>query len=140
MCFIEQTETGAPWGNCVRAAWASLLCVPLDSIPDFDPGHLEGKNQLEEERKWMRGLGYDLIVVPAKRADPPTSIPDHVFHLMSGLSERGYGHRVVGRGGKLVWDPHPSHTGLVELWSYTFLVPSINPIEDGQEIIGFHGW
>lgn len=126
MRLLEQTELGFPRGNCVRAAWSSLLGVPLSSVPDFSPAAIgKGTDQLEEERQWVRGLGFDLVVVPAT-GDPP-NIPEHVVCLISGLSPRGFGHRCVGIGGKLVWDPHPSHLGLVEVWSYMFLVPLIDP-------------
>lgn len=142
MRLVEQTAEGYPYGNCVKSSWASLLGIPLDDVPDFDPGHIGDANQLEEERKWIRGLGYDVVVVSAK-GDLP-NVPPDVCHLMSGLSPRGpFGHRCVGRGGKLIWDPHPSHKGLLELWSYTFLVPLIDAraeVEDGPELIGFCGW
>ena len=113
----------------------------MDEVPDFDPGHLGDKDQLEEERKWVRQYGFDIVVISAKGDKP--SIPSHLPHLISGLSPRGFGHRCVGKGGKLVWDPHPSHLGLVEVWSYAFLVPLIDPSEkSGQdpELLGFYGW
>lgn len=139
MRLVEQTAEGFPWGNCVRASWASLLGVPIEVVPDFDPGHLGDMDQLEAERAWVRGLGFDLVVVSAKEEKP--HVPSDVVHLMSGLSPRGpFGHRCVGRGGELVWDPHPSHHGLQELWSYTFLVPLDDEITTGPELLGFCGW
>ena len=144
MHFVEQTKFNYPAGDCVRAAWISLLGLPPSLVPDFSPGVLgNGVDQLEEERKWIRGLGFDLVVVPA-RGDA-INVPDHVWHLVSGLSPRGWGHRCVGRGGKLVWDPHPSHLGLVDVWSYTFLVPLLDngpeeAVDEGPELVGFHGW
>ena len=141
MPFVEQTELGWPHGNCVAAAWGSLLGIPIEQVPYFDPGHIGDANQIELERQWIRRFGYDVIVVSAG-GDPP-NIPAHVYHLMSGLSPRGFGHRCVGRGGRLVWDPHPSHLGLLEVWSYTFLVPLVDPqpeVGDDRELLGFRGW
>jgi hypothetical protein len=138
---VVQTRTGYPWGNCVRASWASLLGVPIEEVPDFSPGVLgEDANQLEAERDWLRGMGYDLVVVSA-RGDRP-NVPPGVCHLMSGLSPRGFGHRVVGRGGKMVWDPHPSQAGLTELWSYAFVVPLVESQLEAKrpELLGFCGW
>ena len=143
MNFVEQTELGFPNGNCVRAAYASLLGVPLSFVPDFSPGVLgNGVDQLKEERKWINTLGFDLIVVPASTE---IDIPPTVWHLQSGLSPRGFGHRCVARGGELVWDPHPSHLGLVETWSYTFLVPLspvdvVKKVRKDRELVGFYGW
>lgn len=124
MRFTTQTQTGYPWGNCVRASWATLLGVPLAVVPDFDPGTLQDKDQMEAERAWARSLGCDLVTVPVSAVKSgQAQIPGDVSHFISGLSPRGFGHRAVGRGGKLVWDPHPSRAGFVEVWSYTFLVP-----------------
>jgi hypothetical protein len=135
---VEQTAFGYPNGNCVRASWATFLGVPLSQVPDFDPGHIGDRDQLEAERQWVRGQGFDVVVVSAKGDRP--SIPADVVHLMSGLSPRGpHGHRVVGQGGRMVWDPHPSHAGLVELWSYTFLVPLVDPLVDALPVLlGFY--
>lgn len=140
MRFVDQTAFEYPYGNCVRAAWASLLGIPMSRVPDFDPGHLGDRDQIEAERAWVRSLGHDLVVVSA-RGDRP-DVPAHVCHLVSGLSPRGYGHRCVGRGGEVVWDPHPSHLGLLEVWSYTFLVPLLDPSEDrgAPDLLGFCGW
>ena len=140
---VEQTKFSWPVGDCVRAAWATILGLPFEEVPDFSPGVLgSGSDQLQMEREWIRTLGFDLVVVPA--GSDPVDVPDDVCHLISGLSPRGFGHRCVGRGGKLVWDPHPSHLGLDELWSYTFLVPLDVRIEtkqqQGRELLGFSGW
>lgn len=140
MRAVEQTAFGWPDGNCVRASWATLLGVPIEDVPHFDPRFLAGRDQLTEERKWIRGLGYDVVVVPA---NAELDVSPDVCHLVSGLSPRGpFGHRCVGRGGKLVWDPHPSHLGLLEIWSYTFLVPLVDPVLEPEtpELVGFCGW
>jgi len=126
--FTQDTE-GFPHGSCVKFAWASLLGVSPDLIPDFDPGTAQrlGKDQGDMERAWLASLGYDLVEIAT---DPEDSLPEEVLdcipevpHLMSGISPRGYGHRCVGVGGKLVWDPHPSREGLVTVYSIGMLVP-----------------
>lgn len=139
MRLVEQTELGYPRGNCVRAAWASLLGVPLAVVPDFSPHALGDRVQIAAERAWVRTLGYDLVVVP----DVAIDVPPDVCHMVSGLSPRGFGHRCVGRGGEVVWDPHPSHQGLVEVWSRAFLVPLVDPtldVAETSELLGFCGW
>lgn len=120
MWRIEQTRFGAPEGNCIAASYASLLETPLGEIPSFRPPGQRGK-----ERRWLRTLGYDLVVVPVPERGALPSVPDDVYHLMSGRSprDRRFGHRVVGRGGHLAWDPHPSHDGLAELDAFLFVVP-----------------
>lgn len=124
-----QTVTGWPHGNCVKASYSALLELPLDEVPDFDPGYAEsiGKKQGTLEREWLASIGYGLVVIST---DPDNQLSDevlgslpHVPHLMSGISERGYGHRCVGIGGQLVWDPHPSQAGLVTVYMVGFVVP-----------------
>ena len=72
-------------------------------------------------------IGYNLVEFGV---NPPDELPDEVLgcvpevpHLMSGISPRGFGHRCVGIGGQLVWDPHPSRAGLVTVYSIGLLVP-----------------
>ena len=44
-----------------------------------------------------------------------------------GRSERGVDHVCVGEGGQIVWDPHPSRSGLVEIHDVTWFVPWPSP-------------
>ena len=126
---VTQTEEGWPRGSCVAASWATLLGVDLEDIPPFDPAAAMslGIEQGDLEREWLASLGYDLfeIAVP-----PDDELPEEVLecvpqvpHLMSGISPRGFGHRCVGVGGQLVWDPHPSREGLVTVYSVGLVVP-----------------
>lgn len=115
-----QTQEGFPYGDCVRASYAALFGVPIEAIPRFDPASLKtGETQHDKERRWLRSLGLDLMDVR------PDEAGDTVLgeHLISGLSPRGFGHRCVGVNGRVVWDPHPSRAGLVEVWSIGLIVP-----------------
>src|SRR6266852_706305 len=111
---VTQTTFGYPHGSCVRAAYASILEIPLEDVPPLDPGTaaLMGQDQHALEREWLASIGLNLVEIST---DPDDSLPEEILdcvpevhHLMSGISPRGYGHRCVGIGGKLVFDPHPS--------------------------------
>ena len=125
-----QRIEGWPYGECVRASYATLLDLPIDSVPRFDPAAttLAGVDQHVREREWLASIGYDLFEVSV---DPDKSLPQEVLdcipddmpHLMSGISPRGFGHRCVGIGGELAWDPYPSREGLLTVYSVGFLVP-----------------
>ena len=119
MIPVRQRITGWPYGECVRACYASILRLPIDEVPRFDPAALGGREQIDAERSWLRALGLDLQTVP-----PTTAIP-RVEHLMSGWSSRGLAHRCVGFGGRVLWDPHPSREGLTRIISYELLVPAV---------------
>ena len=124
-----QRIEGWPYGECVRATYATILGVPIDLIPRLDPGAAmeEGQNQGDREREWLASIGLGLVEISASPDEglPPevlNSMPE-VPHLMSGISPRGFGHRVVGIGGRLLFDPHPSRDGLVRVYSVGLLVP-----------------
>ena len=124
-------DPGWPEGECVRASAATILGLPLESVPRLDPlaASLRGKSQPELERDFYRSQGYNLVLI---EAEPPDVIPDDVLaslpsvpHLMSGESPRGTMHRVVACGGRTIWDPHPSREGLVSVHSVGFLFPVV---------------
>lgn len=126
---VTQRIEGWPNGECVRAAYATLLDLPIDQVPRLDPGISEimGQEQGDRERMWLGSLGYELIEIGC---DPQYSLPPELLaqlprvpHLMSGISPRGFGHRVVAIGGQIVHDPHPSRAGLISVYSVGFVVP-----------------
>lgn len=124
MTPTTQRIEGYPYGECVRASYASLLDLPIEAVPRFDPGALlPGEQQADREREWLGMLGLDLLEVPpaAARAVPPAALAD--YHLISGISPRGLGHRCVGLLGRVAWDPHPSRAGLLTVTSLGFVVP-----------------
>lgn len=104
--------------------------MPLEAIPQFDPATSAalGQDQGDRERAWLASLGFDLIEISTDNPEESLSqevldcVPE-VPHLMSGISPRGFGHRCVGIGGRLVFDPHPSRAGLISVYSVGILVP-----------------
>lgn len=94
------------YGNCMQAAVASMLSLPMEAVPHFVsftwwPAAL---------KLYLRGLDLDSRRIAA----PP--IPEERA-LLLGVSPRGYQHAVVSEGGEIVWDPHPSRDGLAEVTS-----------------------
>lgn len=127
---VTQTHEGWPHGNCVQASYATIFDCPIECVPRFDPAAIGQQSQGQLEREWLASLGLDLVEI----AVPPDSeLPDDVraavgeewpkMHLISGMSPRGFGHRCVGIGGEVAWDPHPSRAGLVTVYSIGLLVP-----------------
>lgn len=140
---VTQRIVGYPFGECVRASYASILELPIEQVPRMDPAAFrkEGyKTQLDMERAWLDSIGFDLIGIQAgplgvvalgqgdgniKRSLSKAVLGaiEPSYHLISGLSPRGFGHRCVGFGGKLAWDPHPTHAGLLSIHAISFLIP-----------------
>ena len=128
MWRVTQRIEGWPFGECVRASYASILELPIDAVPRFDPASLRsGETQRRRERTWLRSKGLSLVELSARVGD---ELPDEVLaslppveHLISGVSPRGLGHRCVGFGGRIAHDPHPSRAGLLMVYSVGFLMP-----------------
>ena len=123
-----QPVYGYPHGECVRTSYACLLELPLEAVPKLDPYTIGNGPvaQREAERAWLRKLGYDLLVVPHVEGKEPPDIPPDLKHLMtvySSYNGNTFKHRVVGQGGKVLWDPHPKDNKLVGVDAYCFLVP-----------------
>ena len=96
-------------GDCVRASVASLL--------DLDPVKVPHFTCQDDVRVWHYALigfaaehGYRIDRRAAGEDEP---LPE--FGLVIGQSPRGVSHAVVAVGGKVVWDPHPSRDGLVDV-------------------------
>lgn len=123
-----QQREGYPYGDCVRASYATLLDLPLAAIPRFDPAVLRpGESQRARERRWLATLGLELVelsTAPDALSQDVLGLMPPVPHLISGLSPRGFGHRCVGYGGRIAWDPHPSRAGLLKVWSVGLVVPA----------------
>jgi len=124
-----QHITGWPHGSCVQASYAAILDLPLSAVPSFDPGTSArlGQEQGDRERAWLASIGLSLVEIAV---EPPEELSEEILdcvpevpHLISGISPRGYGHRCVGIGGRVAFDPHPSRAGLVTVYSIGMLIP-----------------
>lgn len=100
----DEKGPDAVYGNCWQAAIASMLKLPLDAVPHF--GQFTWPDPALE--LWLRGRGLTY------RHEMTSVIPDRLC-LVNGHSPRGYLHSTVGFGGEVVWDPHPSHAGLLDV-------------------------
>lgn len=94
-------------GNCLQAAVASTLDLPLDEVPHF-----------AEVEDWWGALVDFLSAHGVNVYRQPASDGPPVLGLAFGQSLRGVMHAVVCRDGEVVWDPHPSRDGLTSVTSY----------------------
>lgn len=115
--ILASDPSGVP-GDCIRASVASLL--------DLDPMKVPHFICQDDVRVWH----YALIAFAAEHGyridrravgeDEP--LPE--FGLAIGQSSRGVSHAVVAVGGKVVWDPHPSRDGLVDVRQVVEFIPN----------------
>lgn len=132
-----QTHTGTPDdpvpGNCVQAAVASLLDLPLEAVPHFA---LFGNRFGAAVKLWLKAHNLRLHVFTDSLLlldhwgikDVTTSRlsehPDGELLVAHGASREGqWRHTVLWQGGVMVHDPNPSGRGLAgepdEFWQIT---------------------
>lgn len=116
--YLIQSRTGKG-GNCVATCYASLLGVPVEAIPEL----YGTPNQTEAEAAFLRSHGLGLVRIQLARGQEPPFMSPGTYHLIGGMGPRGYPHRVIGRDGQVLHDPHPEGTGLVSQEAWIFLVP-----------------
>jgi len=96
---VTQTDTGSGTGNCLQAAVASLLELPLSRVPHFilhDDWEIRFMDFMEANGKPVTLRGYE----------------GAVSGIAIGKTVRSTYHAVVMEDGETVWDPHPSRAGL----------------------------
>lgn len=116
MIPVTQTQLHDPangkHGNCLSAVLASLLHIPIETIPVFS----SKDTWLKDMNAWLRPRGLAYISFPQDGFDRMLS--DFgiigVHHEIYGGTTRftDVGHACVGHDGQLVFDPHPSRDGL----------------------------
>ena len=120
MIPVLQTEY-YPKGNCMAACLASILEIPLESIPnDHSPQwyvHLE---------EFVNGYGYSIDRFPA--GCDPEFIRGYQIAVIN--SPRGdWLHALVALDGVIVWDPFDGSTSSdSEIIGWDILVPIRNDL------------
>jgi hypothetical protein len=128
------------YGDCHRAAVASLLELPLDEVPHFcdaDSELPDAEPLMERERKWLaeRGLTNINIIYPGESSldDVLTSVDattPGVMFILGGTSTTGCGHSVVAGCGKILHDPSLTKTSHHSI---------VGPMKDGYWWLTFIG-
>lgn len=113
---LHEPERGQK-GTCLAACLAMVIGCEESEVPTR---YLE----VAESRWWMTleedlaAMGWTIRYVPDPEASEPRG-----WHIVNGPSPRGVSHSCLGYRGTLIWDPHPSRSGLIQVDSYYVLVP-----------------
>jgi hypothetical protein len=99
---VFQTRFGGTHGNCMQAATASLLELPIEAVPDF----IELHDPERRMKKFFEPYGIELL-------NRPTTFQPRGLYFMTGVSTQGHEHIVICREGRCVHDPNPHGLGLV---------------------------
>lgn len=125
--FLHDPANGS-YGDCQRAAIASILNLPLSAVPHFNADNTDVLTFHTRLKDFLatKNLGhYEFTAFDFTMFGYPEPTP--VYHLIYGMTERGFQHAVVGYNGEVVHDPHPSKAGLLPdkgQWSYGLLLPT----------------
>lgn len=115
---LFRDEANGTRGNCLQAAVASVLDLPLDAVPHFVS--FDDWASVFIDFLAIHGMEWRSRYV--LRDAPPTGIA-----IAYGTSPRGIKHAVVTDGWRLVHDPHPDGGGLTSLDGWWELVKKGEP-------------
>ena len=135
MIPVDQTSLhrpGEPPGNCFAACIASLLHVPLESVPQPVEGEVEHwASYWERLAPWLASRGFYMVLIDAGTAyESSALIAGHAesLRMVGGPSPRGtLSHVVVARGDEIAHDPHPSRAGLAGPVEATMYLVPLDP-------------
>jgi hypothetical protein len=134
MTPVFQTLFGGDEGNCLPACVASILELGIGDVPNFCAGQDDG-SWFDRLSDWLAEDGLCAVHVPFVDSDPGTApAPEDLdfvsewmkrrrigFAIVNGYTERGLSHSTVWCDGKLVHDPHPLPSPLVNVVSVIVL-------------------
>ncbi|MFE9127086.1 hypothetical protein ACFYOF_16975 [Streptomyces sp. NPDC007148] len=100
---ILHSDPSGRLGNCLQAAVASLLELPIEDVPHF----VQHDDWLERLAAFCLEHGYQAVI-----CDPDAYV---AYGMAWGRSPRGVRHAVVWADGGMAWDPHPSREGLEQV-------------------------
>lgn len=120
------------YGDCHRAALASLLDLPINDVPHFMHGLSQGEGEVFKAREveFLDSRGLLMITVPVECALEQVFEVAGVWgcgslFLLGGSAGRDCGHTVVAGPDGIVHDPHPRSIGI------------IGPMDDGFYWVSF---
>lgn len=115
---VMQTVIG-PGGNCMSACLATLLQIPIESVPNFHDGNPSTDEWWARVRHFLRGHGFGILTV-----QPPEHFGDLCgLLLVAGVSPRMRFHSVIYFNGRLWHDPHPEGGGIDKVEQVDLLYP-----------------
>lgn len=117
---IRTDPAAGTFGDCHRAAVATLLSLPLDAVPHFADGGPSADEFKRREREFLATHG--LVPIDAVYAGREASV-DLILHVVGALNPRvpyllgganrdGHDHTVVCLDDAIVHDPSPELLGV----------------------------
>jgi hypothetical protein len=100
------------YGDCLRAALASVLDLPAEDVPHFAHDGADPEIVLQRARDYLRPMGLTAFVSIYDGSNSRAEVLEYMAernpdttYLLFGLVSEGGGHVVVCTGGKVVHNP-----------------------------------
>lgn len=130
--FTHKPEIGQQ-GDCQRAVIASLLDLPLQSVPHFLGESIDPDGSVNAAKYWdllqdfLGKRGYAYLVTHRTVITGLYGLQNDIYHEIAGQSPRDpeVTHAVVGKNGQIFFDPHPDNQGLAgdpNEWQHSYIV------------------
>ena len=113
---LHDPESGQ-YGNCMQAFIASVLELPLDSVPHFYRDGCDAETFHRRVNDFLGEFNLALLNLDVEAHVRAFDIKG-IVHELSGESSRGVSHATVGKDGHMIHDPHPSGDGILTPWDY----------------------
>jgi len=101
-------------GSCFTACIASILELPIKTLPNFVEF---GDKWMLELWAFLKPMGLSYTTISYRKHEPLERIPIG-YHTISGYAPRGFSHSVVGFRGQFIHDPFPNGGGLITVNSW----------------------
>lgn len=124
---IEQNQNNLD-DNCLQACIASVLELSIEDVPNFAATDRGNGEYIQSLNNFLIKYNLQALSIWFGDWDDPANWTPAGYHLIYGISPRGLKHAVVGYQGEMVFDPHPSHSGLVKIENYTVFVSTCTKI------------
>ena len=114
---LHDPKTGN-FGDCQRAAIATVLQLDMSEVPHFNEGGPDSLEFFDRISEFLNQRGMTLFSIPFQACPLEDLLRtmgvnnENTVYMLSGTTPRGVNHVVVCKGGKLIHDPHPSNDGL----------------------------
>jgi hypothetical protein len=131
----ELTQTHLSPGNCLQTA---IACI-LDLDPEVMPDQVTSEDYYRVLNAYLKTHHGKLYVRLGKWYMGALEHKAPGYHLINGFTVRsstngGKTHSVVGRYGEMIWDPHPSRDGLIDVMDIGIIMPFPEKDEEYQRI------
>jgi hypothetical protein len=138
---VDQTRFGFPGGNCMQAAIASILELPLAEVPDFCNRNWEGDWESDLNQWLYEHFGLFSLQVDIEKSEDLTWFSDNCICLATVRSKTGSRwigpdgkehepyHSVVYHKNRIIHDPNPSRAHLTGDLVCLRAFVAVNPAE-----------